>query len=684
MSNCRTKNNGLTYLRRSGNRQEMSLGQQLEWALQVAAEHDIEFAAVPDDLEHMRRHRLHSYKGIRLDDAITGANLERPGFLAFIDDLLKDSSYSHGFILRRDRFARPDEASEMVLREKRLAQAGVTLVFHDKVLEPLEYGQTDFGRDLLAFYEYYSSGEYLWKLAENVIPAHRALADDGFSTGGRPPYGFVRALCDSEGEILEYLPDGKTVRQPGCHVRWVPGPTEEHEARIKVWLMILDLKLRGWGSKRIAAHLNELGIPSPAAGSVRTDHGVPHRVSGRWSPNAVAELCRNKAILGIKTHGRRSEGKHRRLAAVGDRHRFLTSQDLNEKEKPKAVMNPPSVVAEAPSGSPGHYDTAKWEQIQMETQRRGDSQRGIPRAKDPAKYPLSCRVVDMTDDCGSIMYGAVQSGRRLYKCGRYMRTAGAECNNNAVDAEATLRFVLRTLEQLAGGPANRQELKDLLWQHAQLEAESGVDDHQETAVAGLKARMAELEELIPVIQHRMGRERDERVYAALRTEFTEIESEKSDLEERIRDLGDRQNSKQPRTPADEVDAALALFDEIVRVVTDDEARAEIPQMIRRLGIWVGLRFCEGLKGKKRVVRRLHSGVIAFGDAELPVKLHGRNRALEDDSAPLPDALDGYNSTRLERTTTVEGGAVPPSTDSRQSQCHREGISFTKVNRDDWI
>ena len=31
----------------------------------------------------------------------------------------------------------------------------------------------------------------------------------------------------------------------------------------------------------------------------------------------------------------------------------------------------------------------------------GQAQRGIPRASDPSKYPLSCAVFDLTDGCGS-------------------------------------------------------------------------------------------------------------------------------------------------------------------------------------------------------------------------------------------------------------------------------------------
>ena len=72
------------------------------------------------------------------------------------------------------------------------------------------------------------------------------------------------------------------IRQAGCHVRIFP----KEESKIAIWLMIIELKSQGWGLKRIASHLNALGIPSPGAGTIRTEHGVKQIVSD-GSTNAV-------------------------------------------------------------------------------------------------------------------------------------------------------------------------------------------------------------------------------------------------------------------------------------------------------------------------------------------------------------------------------------------------------------
>ena len=114
----RTKDLGLAYLRRSSDKQEISLDQQLEWAIGAAAREGVALDAIPADLASMQANRLHTYKGLRIDDGITGSDLNRPGFRAVIRDVLSDKRISHLFIYQRDRFARPEDALEMVSIEK--------------------------------------------------------------------------------------------------------------------------------------------------------------------------------------------------------------------------------------------------------------------------------------------------------------------------------------------------------------------------------------------------------------------------------------------------------------------------------------------------------------------------------------------------------------------------------------
>lgn len=329
----RTKNQGQTYLRRSTDKQEISLPSQLEWAIAAAREHEVVLDASIADLAYMQARHLFSYKAIRLDDGITGADLTRPGFLAINHDALADRTISHVFIYKRDRFARPDDAMQAAQIEKKLLLAGITVVFSDTVSLPIRAGEQNILRDIELLLPYYQSGEELRKHAERVLGFQKMLAEGGYRVGGNPPYGFGRVLVDAHGTILEELAPGKTVRQPGCHVRVLPNDP----VKIAIWLQILAWKAQGWGIKRIAQELNERGIPSPDAGRTRTDHGVKHRVTGKWSANTVADLCRNAAIIGVQEYGKRSEGKIRRLGASGPR--LLEDQDLSASGNARFIAN---------------------------------------------------------------------------------------------------------------------------------------------------------------------------------------------------------------------------------------------------------------------------------------------------------------------------------------------------------
>ena len=394
----RKKSRGLVHLRRSSSGQELSLGEQLRWALAEAKRHGIDLEASDADLLHMQRHGLHSYKGIRLDDAITGADMQRPGFLALREDATADEVISHLFVYARDRFARPQQAWYMVGVEMSLKHAGITIVFSDTISVPCEPGDTDLAEELSMYVAYYESGDFLRKHARRVLTAQRHLAESGFSTGGRAPYGFARVLVDSSGKELEDLPPGRKVRQQGCHVLWKP----REEDKIRTWVMILDLKDQEWGYRRIAGQLNDLGIPSPDDGRTRKDNGVRHEVSGTWHVNTVAELCRNSAIIGIRQYGRRSEGAHRRLDADGSR--VLTAEDRNADDRPRTVFNDPSLTISRPMGGGSRYDKDRWDKIQEQMADRGRNQRGIAKSKDPGKFPLRMRIFDLTENCGYPMY----------------------------------------------------------------------------------------------------------------------------------------------------------------------------------------------------------------------------------------------------------------------------------------
>jgi hypothetical protein len=458
---------------------------------------------------------------------------------------------------------------EAAMFEKSIRLRGITIVHSDGVSLPIRRGAQNILCDFELLLPYYQGGEEIRKLAERVLGFQEKLAQDGYRVGGNAPYGFVRVLLDADGRILDELPRGRTVRQAGCHVRAIPKEPD----KIATWLQILEWKDAGLGFKRIAKRLDELGIPSPDHGRIRTDHGVRHRVSGKWHPNTVAELCRNPLIIGTQEYGKRSEGRIRRRGVDGPR-LLEDGRDCSPEGQPHVIINEKNLRIQRDVGN-GQFDRERWQEIQEKTDSRGQNQRGIPRAKDPSRYPLACRLVDLTENCGSILYGRTNQSRPMYTCGRYMKTSGAECRSNQVDAEAMLRFTLNTLNQLVHRNGRRDKLRQKLVERARRDALVPTIDPRAAQLAMLIRRRDDLQTQRTTIEYRMARERDDSLYAALARQFQAAESEYIAVETMIRDQSAAQSAAHVRSPEVEVDAAMALLDDLDRITTDQNARAEI-------------------------------------------------------------------------------------------------------------
>ncbi|MFM7035786.1 MAG: recombinase family protein, partial [Planctomycetia bacterium] len=314
----------------------------------------------------------------------------------------------------------------------------------DGVIDPATNGQSALGQTALSLFSYHESGEFSRKLSERIVLVQRQRAAEGYSTGGRPPFGFGRFLCDARsGAVIAELDDNVEVQKKGCHVRFLP----KDETKIAVWIRILEWLEADWGYKRIANELNRLGIPSPDAGRTRRDHGVAHAVSGKWNHNTVKTLAGNAIITGVKIYGRYSEGVHYRVSDDGPRP--VDGHELRPDGSGKVIENDRSIWIEASAGEFSHFDRDRWERLQRKLKERSGSQAGKRKASDPGAYPLAPRVFDLTNGCGSVMYGTVRkdrgNGRPIYRCGAYMKSQGQDYHHNTADGEALLQFTLQTI-----------------------------------------------------------------------------------------------------------------------------------------------------------------------------------------------------------------------------------------------
>lgn len=651
----RLKNRSLAYLRRSLSRQETGIHAQLDWAIAEAVRQELSLDATQADLEYMLRHvREPRYKGIFLDDGVTGSDLNRPGFEAFRQTALADPSVSHLLIHLSDRFARPELATQAMLMETELLLAGISVVFSNRISHPRERGRTYIFEDFQLLFEYSQNGKFLMDLSQRVVETQIRLAQGGFWNGGTPPYGFVRILVDAQGNELQELEAGEVVKREGCHVRIKPKDMQ----KITTWLYIIDLYgNKHWGHLRIANHLNDLGIPSPNAGKIVTRSGKKVVNPGRWWAEVVKRLVRNKAIIGLCVRGKTSSGKHRRFAPDGPR--MLEEPDRYGDGGAKKIIVPEGGQVVAAAGYDSLVDHELFRKCENLGEQRGRSLRGIPRAHDPAKYPLSTRIVDVTDDCGATLYGREEFGRRKYECSRYRQSGGRDCARNVIDAENALEFVLQFLRQRTGLAGGRQQLRHRLLAIAQSQELAAppvqVDERQLT-----EERIGVLQQELSVIERNLARANSDEAYKAVETQFNQTRSEINRLQGKLMTLSVSKGAMRSSGTEAQIDAAMQLFDELTRIANDGSARQDIGGVLRRLGLMLRLRFMDNPRGR-RPQRIVQGGVIAFGLGESPAGCHSG-----DGGNGSPGAGDGNGGME-----PPDAGNSLPSADER----HQEGSSF---------
>lgn len=139
--------------------------------------------------------------------------------------------------------------------------------------------------------------------------------------------------------------------------------------------------------------------------------------------------------------------------------------------RPKLLDNPEEVRVRGASGGDALFDPARWHALQLkkapiEEVRRTNGQ----KATNPDRYPLSTRVIDLTEGCGSVMHG-IPYGKKLKDvCGRYSNSGYTECHHNTVEAAPLPTMLVDALVGLVGKAGGRDAIRKRLLTKARAEA----------------------------------------------------------------------------------------------------------------------------------------------------------------------------------------------------------------------
>ena len=609
-----TKKKGVMYVRRSTVDQENSLATQLEWALLKSRLNEVELDASQEDLSFAIAQGFFHYKSLFIDNGVSGTDRSRRGLNELQSVVKRDRSITHLFVHRPDRLGR-DDALYITKLETEIRQLGVTIVYFGNEKQQLGRDGAGLGDVLTSIVEHHSSRQWLETHAERIVEAQLRGAQLGHWQGGNAPYGFKRVLVGSDGKVIEALSRGRRVQEKGCHVEIVPGD----ETEIKVLHMIFGWANEGFGAKAIANKLNELGIPSPAAGQKRKDNRTEHFVSGVWNHTTVLDLINNKKLKGVLEFGKQSEGIVRRFSPTGPRK--LEDSDYGPSQKLKNVRNDASQIVCVPGSYNPLILEEDWERANKQLELRGKSQRGVPKNIDPNKNLLACRIIDLHNGCGHPLYSKGVANSRCYACGRYMKTDGIECRHNKIDADEVEGLSLDAVRQLVLNQVGRHGLAEMLKEVAN-ERRSQQDNGNsiENANRELKA----IEQNIDRVKSRLVNEVDDELCLAYREQFDALKIQRHELKTKLESISANQNAV-PQAASD-VEQCMMLLDNLDLISSHPEARKRLNSFFRQIAIRLGIDFETQVKGKTRNVQVPTSGLLRLNNEELPVPFYGKDNA----------------------------------------------------------
>ncbi len=642
----KTKKRALFYHRDSGGKAEMAPAEYVEWARQTAEKLNLSFDGTPDRLNIMIREKQFAHGDLFLDYGVKGNLLKRKGLGALMKEAVEDPSVTHVVISRRDRLARPDDPIDGVKLENSLRNAGKTIVYMDRTLPPLKKGKkADLSELIMSLVDFDRAEKDRRDLAQKIIHAQLQLAKLGFSTGGRPPYGFRRWLAKDNGTRVRELEEGERVRMAGHHVVWLPTAEEE----LKVIHRILEM-LDTMPASRVAAQLTKEGIPSPDAGRSRTDNGVKHLVSGVWHQTTVTSIARNELLVAVVSFGLRSMGDKLRFTPDGPRE--LEKTDFREDEKPKVIRNPEDQRITAPAKFEPLVDVERHQKLIAKLDARGGTQRGKPRSRDPSKNPLGCRIFDM--NCSWPMYREPYGRSFRYKCGYYSQSHGANCSNNTVDGVTATQFMLSCLRQRLLSPTllpiAEQELRELAGQ------EDGKREADQELV-NRRAQLIRVQSQLKTVSDNMALAKTPEQYEVISAKFDQLKAQEASLQTEIAET-ELKTDQVPDTEA-EIAGAMGIIHRLTDLATSSNSLELAAEAFQLTNARLFLQF-RAVQVKKRLLNKLSGGVAVLGSAPNPIEVYrgptGRRALNYNGSTALKAAEPGKLSLPSPPKHTISSGS----------------------------
>jgi len=270
------KKKAVAYYRHSAeDKQENSVPLQRDFVRDFAQKHDIEI--------------LHE----EADEGVSGLTANRPAFQRLFNEwILNDEVPEFDYVIfydvsRLGRFEDSDEAGHYVYM---CTQRGLEVVYARRGFEKQGMSQVQ------TAFERWMSFKYSEKLSEDVIRGCLEISSQGYSVGGKAPYGMARQLLSADGrKPIRILEDGEHKSVANERIRFVPKGDVTTDAVKRIFECFLG---KFTSLEKIAEEINNDGIPSA--------------LGGPWNSSKVHRILRNPVYKGTHVYNKNWGRLHRK------------------------------------------------------------------------------------------------------------------------------------------------------------------------------------------------------------------------------------------------------------------------------------------------------------------------------------------------------------------------------------
>lgn len=391
----------IAYLRKSTDMQETSLEQQKAKVLQFAKEHSIkviEFFA----------------------EEACGEKVEgRPQFREMIECCKSNEVFQYVLVYDISRWGRFENPKEAVYWEVEVERAGRKVVFISE-----GFKEDSIGTSITNFVKSAEASEYLKNIRRQTIRGMVFNAKKGFWMGGRPPYGYDRAIVEN-GKIIEVLPQGK---QKGIKDQKIKLVINKKQAKIIRTIFVMFAK-QGLSTHSIVTYLNQ------------NQHAIPR---GRmWAKASLWRILHNDVYIGTLVYNRENKHKRRGKHKYNPKNEWIIVENAHEAIIPMEL----------------------WEGVQRRTKQAFVSGRFLAKGSRPGSDYLLSGLIKCAK-CGSNFHGNRYRRKhgmfRIYRCGGYNMYGNNVCTRWEANAEKLEDFIINHIRTKIDNPAWRNDLKGKL------------------------------------------------------------------------------------------------------------------------------------------------------------------------------------------------------------------------------